>query len=174
MSPDSFVLHGYTCSPHQALSSVDCACQVIASQRQLEAKYSQAKDTADQWYRRAQLALEKGDETLAREALSRRKAYEVCCNCMLQTCLLQHEPPAGFLACLEFSMHQDLKTLLLNHASVLQSASHGAWCTSAVSAVVLLACPLHPRHATGGSCERVVSVRQWYMQLRYLYQSSLC
>lgn len=52
------------------------SAQVIASQRQLEAKFSQAKDTADQWYRRAQLALEKGDETLAREALSRRKGYE--------------------------------------------------------------------------------------------------
>lgn len=61
-------MHGYT----EVLT-----WQVIASQRQLEAKYSQAKDTADQWYRRAQLALEKGDETLAREALSRRKGYEV-------------------------------------------------------------------------------------------------
>ena len=55
-----------------------CFCnQVIASQRQLEAKYNQAKDTSDQWYRRAQLALEKGDEGLAREALSRRKGYDV-------------------------------------------------------------------------------------------------
>ncbi|DBA88895.1 TPA: hypothetical protein ACH3X2_000137 [Trebouxia sp. C0005] len=52
------------------------SAQVIASQRQLEAKYSQAKDTSDQWYRRAQLALEKGDEGLAREALSRRKGYD--------------------------------------------------------------------------------------------------
>ena len=50
---------------------------MIASQRQLEAKYSQAKDTSDQWYRRAQMALEKGDEGLAREALSRRKGYDV-------------------------------------------------------------------------------------------------
>lgn len=52
------------------------SAQVIASQRQLEAKYNQAKDTSDQWYRRAQLALEKGDEGLAREALSRRKGYD--------------------------------------------------------------------------------------------------
>jgi len=51
--------------------------QVIASQRQLEAKFNQAKDTSDQWYRRAQLALEKGDDGLAREALSRRKGYDV-------------------------------------------------------------------------------------------------
>jgi phage shock protein A len=29
-------------------------------------------------YRRAQLALQKGDEDLAREALKRRKSYAVC------------------------------------------------------------------------------------------------
>jgi len=34
----------------------------------------QADRLADDWYRRAQLALEKGDEPLAREALSRRQA----------------------------------------------------------------------------------------------------
>lgn len=65
--------------------------QVIASQRQLEAKYSQAKDTSDQWYRRAQLALEKGDEGLAREALSRRKGYDVRVPdlhyCSARTCI---------------------------------------------------------------------------------------
>ena len=31
----------------------------------------------DDWYRRAELALGKGEEDLAREALKRRKAYEV-------------------------------------------------------------------------------------------------
>lgn len=50
--------------------------QVMASQKQLEKKYQQAKDTADEWYRRAQMALEKGDEELAREALKRRKGYQ--------------------------------------------------------------------------------------------------
>ena len=53
------------------------ALQVVGSQKQLEAKYAQATDTADQWYRRAELALQKGDDELAREALKRRKAYEV-------------------------------------------------------------------------------------------------
>ncbi len=32
----------------------------------------------DEWYRRAELALAKGDDDLAREALKRRKAYAVC------------------------------------------------------------------------------------------------
>ena len=52
------------------------SAQVIASQKQLENKYKQAQATADDWYRRAELALNKGDEELAREALSRRKSYQ--------------------------------------------------------------------------------------------------
>lgn len=51
--------------------------KVLASQKQLENKYKAAQTTADDWYRRAKLALEKGDEVLAREALKRRKDYEV-------------------------------------------------------------------------------------------------
>ncbi len=51
------------------------SAQVMASQKQLENKYKQASQTADEWYRRAQLALQKGDEDLAKEALKRRKAY---------------------------------------------------------------------------------------------------
>ncbi|XP_030472302.1 membrane-associated protein VIPP1, chloroplastic [Syzygium oleosum] len=49
--------------------------QVLASQKQLENKYKAAQQASDEWYRRAQLALSKGDEDLAREALKRRKAY---------------------------------------------------------------------------------------------------
>uniref|UniRef100_A0A1S3WZF8 Membrane-associated 30 kDa protein, chloroplastic n=1 Tax=Nicotiana tabacum TaxID=4097 RepID=A0A1S3WZF8_TOBAC len=49
--------------------------QVLASQKQLENKYKAAQQASEDWYRRAQLALGKGDEDLAREALKRRKAY---------------------------------------------------------------------------------------------------
>ena len=49
--------------------------QVMASQKQLETKYTAANKAAEDWYKRAQLALEKGDEDLAREALTRRKSY---------------------------------------------------------------------------------------------------
>ncbi|OAY85677.1 putative membrane-associated 30 kDa protein, chloroplastic, partial [Ananas comosus] len=49
--------------------------QVLASQKRLENKYKAAQQASDDWYRRAQLALEKGDEDLAREALKRRKSY---------------------------------------------------------------------------------------------------
>ena len=48
----------------------------MASQKQLDNKYKQAQATSDDWYRRAQLALQKGDEELAREALKRRQSYQ--------------------------------------------------------------------------------------------------
>ncbi|HEY9909090.1 MAG TPA: PspA/IM30 family protein [Thermosynechococcaceae cyanobacterium] len=50
--------------------------QAIATQKRTERQCSQAQSTADEWFRRAQLALEKGDEELAREALTRRKSYQ--------------------------------------------------------------------------------------------------
>ncbi|URD74086.1 Membrane-associated 30 kDa protein [Musa troglodytarum] len=49
--------------------------QVLASQKRLENKYKAAQQASDEWYRKAQLALAKGDEDLAREALKRRKSY---------------------------------------------------------------------------------------------------
>ncbi|KAL6756414.1 PspA/IM30 family-domain-containing protein [Haematococcus lacustris] len=52
------------------------AAQVLASQKQLEAKYKQAQLTADDWLRRAELAVQKGEDDLAKEALRRRKSYQ--------------------------------------------------------------------------------------------------
>ncbi|PWZ30493.1 putative membrane-associated protein, chloroplastic [Zea mays] len=49
--------------------------QVLASQKRLENKSKAAEQASADWYRRAQLALQKGDEDLAREALKRRKSY---------------------------------------------------------------------------------------------------
>jgi phage shock protein A len=50
--------------------------QAIATQKRTERQCSQSQTTADEWYNRAQLALQKGDEILAREALTRRKTYQ--------------------------------------------------------------------------------------------------
>lgn len=47
----------------------------IATQKRTERQSSQARTNAEEWYRRAQLALQKGDEALAREALSRRQTF---------------------------------------------------------------------------------------------------
>lgn len=49
--------------------------QAIATQKRTERQHEQANSTAEEWYRRAQLALQKGDEPSAREALTRRQTY---------------------------------------------------------------------------------------------------
>lgn len=49
--------------------------QAIAVQKRTERQYHQAARSAEDWHIRAQLALEQQDETLAREALTRRKPY---------------------------------------------------------------------------------------------------
>ena len=51
--------------------------QVTASRQRLQLRYDQSQSTAADWYRRAELALAKGDEELAKEALMRRKANAV-------------------------------------------------------------------------------------------------
>ncbi|HEY9692140.1 MAG TPA: PspA/IM30 family protein [Oculatellaceae cyanobacterium] len=47
--------------------------QAIASQKRIEQQYNKAQTEANSWQQRAQLALTKGDENLAREALVRKK-----------------------------------------------------------------------------------------------------
>jgi phage shock protein A len=50
--------------------------QAIASQKRTERQAHQAQSTSEEWYRRAQLALQQSNEVLAREALARRKSYQ--------------------------------------------------------------------------------------------------
>lgn len=54
--------------------------KAIASQKRMEQQYNQAQGEANQWQQRAQLALQKGDEGLAREALTRKKAKADAAN----------------------------------------------------------------------------------------------
>ncbi|MBD2485907.1 PspA/IM30 family protein [Planktothrix sp. FACHB-1365] len=54
--------------------------QAIANQKRTEQQYNQAMSQANQWQSRAELALRKGDETLAREALQRKKSYMETAN----------------------------------------------------------------------------------------------
>jgi phage shock protein A len=58
------------------------SAQVLASQKQLEQRYKQAQSNADDWLRRAKLALQKGQEELAREALKKKKDYEDNANAL--------------------------------------------------------------------------------------------
>lgn len=47
--------------------------EVSATQKRMERQKEQAENLSNEWYKRAQLALSKGDEELAREALGRRQ-----------------------------------------------------------------------------------------------------
>ena len=50
--------------------------QAIATQKRIERQSAQAQSTVEEWYRRAQMALQQGNELLAREALTKRRAYQ--------------------------------------------------------------------------------------------------
>ena len=52
------------------------AVQIIASKKQIEAKYKQSKEAVAMWQSRAELAVQAGQDELAREALKKRKANE--------------------------------------------------------------------------------------------------
>ncbi len=56
--------------------------QTIATQKRTERQAHQAQSTADEWYRRAQLALQQGNDALAREALTKRKSYQETATAM--------------------------------------------------------------------------------------------
>ncbi|NJR69318.1 MAG: PspA/IM30 family protein [Synechococcales cyanobacterium CRU_2_2] len=56
--------------------------QSIASQKRTEQQYNQNQSQANTWQQRAQLALQKGDETLARQALERKKGYMDAANAL--------------------------------------------------------------------------------------------
>jgi phage shock protein A len=58
------------------------SARVMASEKQMTAKFNQAQATADEWLRRAELAVRKGQDELGREALLRRKTYESTANAM--------------------------------------------------------------------------------------------
>jgi phage shock protein A len=50
--------------------------QAIASQKRVEQQYNQNLVESNNWQKRAELALQKGDENLAREALVRKKTFQ--------------------------------------------------------------------------------------------------
>ena len=59
--------------------------QTIAANKRTEQQYNQAQNEANKWQRNAQLALQKGDESLARQALERKKTYSETANTLKAT-----------------------------------------------------------------------------------------
>lgn len=59
--------------------------QAIATQKRTQQQYNQAQSEANNWQSRAQLALQKGDENLAREALVRKKSQSDTATALKQT-----------------------------------------------------------------------------------------
>lgn len=57
------------------ISMRQAVAQAIATQKRTERQSEQATRTAQEWYSRAQMALQKGDDNTAREALTRRQTY---------------------------------------------------------------------------------------------------
>ena len=54
--------------------------QAMAAQKRTEQQYNQNQNEANKWQRNAQLALQKGDENLARQALERKKTFAETAN----------------------------------------------------------------------------------------------
>ena len=59
--------------------------QAIATQKRTQQQYNQAQSETNNWQSRAQLALQKGDENLAREALVRKKTNADTAGALKQT-----------------------------------------------------------------------------------------
>ena len=75
----------------------------IATQKRLERQMTQNQLKAQEWYRRAQLALDKGNEELAKEALQRRQPYQQ----YVQTLQIQIEQQNNIIV----KLKQDLRSL---------------------------------------------------------------
>jgi len=58
--------------------------KAIASQKRTQQDYEKNQSEANKWHQRAQLALSKGDENLAREALQRKKSAAEAANTLKQ------------------------------------------------------------------------------------------
>ncbi len=84
--------------------------QAIATQKRTQRQEAQAQLTVEEWYRRAQMALQQGNELLAREALTKRRAYQE----QLSTLSTQIEQQKTLVD----KLKQDMRTLELKIAEV--------------------------------------------------------
>jgi phage shock protein A len=74
----------------------------IADEKQLYARYTDNESKATEWQRRAELAVEKGQDDLAREALSRRNTFQQTADGFKE----QYEQQAAQVETLKSALHQ--------------------------------------------------------------------
>lgn len=84
--------------------------QAIATQKRTERQAAAAQSQAEEWYRRAQLALQQGNETLAREALTKRQAYKETATALSNQIEQQNQ--------VVVKLKQDMRSLELKIAEV--------------------------------------------------------
>ena len=84
--------------------------QAMATQKRTERQSAAAKSQSEEWYRRAQLALQQGNEFLAREALTKRKFYQETATTLISQINQQKDVVA--------KLKRDMRTLELKLAEV--------------------------------------------------------
>ena len=84
--------------------------QAIATQKRTERQAAAGESQSEEWCRRAQLALQQGNETLAREALTKRKFYQETATTLTNQIQQQQDIVA--------KLKQDMRTLELKLAEV--------------------------------------------------------
>ena len=84
--------------------------QAIATQKRTERQAAAGESQSEEWYRRAQLALQQGNESLAREALTKRKFYQETATTLTSQIQQQKDIVA--------KLKQDMRTLELKLAEV--------------------------------------------------------
>jgi phage shock protein A len=84
--------------------------QAIATQKRTERQAAAAQSQAEEWYRRAQLAMQQGSESLAREALTKRQAYRETATALTNQIEQQQD--------VVVKLKQDMRTLELKISEV--------------------------------------------------------
>ncbi len=84
--------------------------QAIATQKRTERQAAAGESQGEEWYRRAQLALQQGNESLAREALTKRKFYQETATTLISQIQQQKDVVA--------KLKQDMRTLELKLAEI--------------------------------------------------------
>jgi phage shock protein A len=114
---------------NQLLEAKTQVAAAIADEKQLSTHYHEAQAQADDWQKKAELAVEKGDDALAREALTRKTAFQQTADgfkSQYETQAQQVETLKAALAQLEDKINEaeTKKDLLIARSRRAQAETH--------------------------------------------------